>query len=155
LTRKYRCGSPTCNRSPTSAPLLLLLLHHAYGPSCESQVYLIIFPHSRICFIITISTAISLSFNHFFIFYVFLITPINIVVLCPTIVIIPFFIFELLLFKSQTVTVQLLLSRRWTIIVQLLLSWTVIVLNHYCLDIELLLSNHYCLELLLYWIVTV
>jgi hypothetical protein len=53
----------------------------------------------------------------------FLITPINIVVLCPTIVIIPLFIFELLLFKSQTITIQLLLSRHWTVTVQPLLSW--------------------------------
>jgi len=54
LTRKHRCESPTCNRSSTRAPLLLLL-HHVCGPSCKSQVYLINFPHSRICFIITIS----------------------------------------------------------------------------------------------------
>ena len=31
LTRRYRCDSPTCNRSSTRAPLLLL--HHACGPS--------------------------------------------------------------------------------------------------------------------------
>ena len=54
---------------------------------------------------VTYQQPITLSFSHFLIFYVFLITPINIVVLCPTIVIILFFIFELLLFKSRTVTI--------------------------------------------------
>jgi hypothetical protein len=54
---------------------------------------------------VTYQQPITLSFSHFLIFYVFLITPINIVVFCPTIVIIPFFIFELLLFKSRTVTI--------------------------------------------------
>jgi len=56
LTRRYMYDSPTCNRSSTRAPLLLLL-HYACGPSCKSQVHLINFPHSRICFIITISTS--------------------------------------------------------------------------------------------------
>jgi hypothetical protein len=65
LTRRYRCDSPTCNRSSTRAPLLLLLLHHAYGPSCKSQVHLINFPHSRICFIITISTTNKSFFQSF------------------------------------------------------------------------------------------
>jgi hypothetical protein len=64
LTRKYRCDSPICNRSSTCAPLLLML-HHAYGPSCKSQVYLIKFPHSRICFIITISTTNKSFFQSF------------------------------------------------------------------------------------------
>jgi hypothetical protein len=68
-------------------------------------------------------------------------TPINVAILYPTIVIIPFFIFEPLLFKSWTVIVQLLLSRPWIVTVQPLLSWhwTVTVLNHYYLNIELLL----------------
>jgi len=58
------CDSPTCNRSSTHAPLLLLL-HHAYGPSCKSQVYLINSPHSRICFIITISITNKSFFQSF------------------------------------------------------------------------------------------
>jgi len=71
------CDSPTCNRSSTRAPLLLLL-HHACGPSCKSQVYLINFPHSRICFIIIISTTnksffqlflSTLCFSHFTHYY--------------------------------------------------------------------------------------
>jgi len=64
LTRKHRCESLTCNRSSTRAPLLLLL-HNIYGPSCKSQVYLINFPHSRICFIITISTTNKSLFQSF------------------------------------------------------------------------------------------
>jgi len=64
LTRKHRCESPTCNGSSTRA-LLLLLLHHVCGPSCKSQVYLINFPHSRICFIITISTTNKSFFQSF------------------------------------------------------------------------------------------
>jgi hypothetical protein len=52
---RYKCDSPTYNNSSTHAPQLLLL-HHACGPSCKSHVHLIDFPHSRICFIITIST---------------------------------------------------------------------------------------------------
>jgi hypothetical protein len=46
-------------------------------------------------------------------FYVFLITPINVVILYPTIIIIPFFIFELLL------------SNRYCLDIELLLSWTI------------------------------
>jgi hypothetical protein len=52
----------------------------------------------------------------------FLITSIYVVILYQTIVIIHFFIFELLLFKSRTIIVQLLLSRPLTVIVQPLLS---------------------------------
>jgi hypothetical protein len=64
LTRRYRCDSPTCNKSSTRAPLLLLL-HNACGPSCKSQVHLINFPHSRICFIITILTTNKSFFQSF------------------------------------------------------------------------------------------
>jgi hypothetical protein len=64
LTRRYRCDSPTCNKSSTRAPLLLLL-HNACGPSCKSQVLLINFPHSRICFIITILTTNKSFFQSF------------------------------------------------------------------------------------------
>jgi hypothetical protein len=64
LTTKYRCISPTCNRSSTRAPLLLLF-HHACGPSCKSQVYIINFSHSKICFIITISTTNKTFFQSF------------------------------------------------------------------------------------------
>jgi hypothetical protein len=46
LIKRYRCDSPTCNRSSTRAPLLLLL-HHVCGPSCKSQVHLINSPYSR------------------------------------------------------------------------------------------------------------
>ena len=95
LTRKYRCESPTCNRSSTRAPMLLLL-HHVCGPSCKSQVYLINFPHSRICFIITISTTNKSFFQSFLsTLCFFLISLIITVVLCPILVIIPFFIFGL------------------------------------------------------------
>jgi hypothetical protein len=64
LTRKYMCDSPTYNRSFTRAPLLLLL-HHTCGLSCKSQVHLINFPHSMICFIITISIANKSFFQSF------------------------------------------------------------------------------------------
>jgi microcystin-dependent protein len=64
LSTRYMCNSPTCNRSSTRAPLLLLL-HHTCGPSCQSQVHLINFPHSRICFIITISTTNKSFFQSF------------------------------------------------------------------------------------------
>jgi microcystin-dependent protein len=64
LSRRYMCNSPTYNRSSTRAPLLLLL-HHACGPSCKSQVHLINFPHSWICFIITISTTSKSFFQSF------------------------------------------------------------------------------------------
>jgi hypothetical protein len=150
LTRKYRCDSPTCNRSSTRAPLLLL--HHACGPSCNSQVYLINFPHSRICFIITISTTIKSFFQSFLNILRFLISPINIVILCPTTVIIPYIYLncfclnpELSLPRHWTVTVSFL--NCYCLDIELLLScfWTVTVLffNCYCLDIELLLSICY------------
>jgi len=64
LTRRYRFDSPTCNRSSTRAPLLLLL-HHACGPSYKSQVHLKKISHSRICFIITISTTNKSFFQSF------------------------------------------------------------------------------------------
>ena len=113
LTRKHRCETPTCNRSSTRAPLLLLL-HHACGPSCKSQVYLINFPHSRICFIITISTTNKsffqsfiniLRFSHFTNCYDRSLSN-------------PSYHFFL---YTWTVTIQLLLSRFWTVIVWALL----------------------------------
>jgi hypothetical protein len=109
LTRKHRCESPTCNRSSTRAPLLLLL-HHACGPSCKQQVYLINFPHSRVCFIRTISTTNKSFFSHFLVLYVFLISLIITVVLCPILVIIPFFIFGLSLSNYYFLIFELLLS---------------------------------------------
>jgi hypothetical protein len=95
---------------------------------------LISYPHSMIHFIIIILTAnTGLSFNYSFP-YIFcsLISSINIVILYPTMVIVLFFIFKLLLY------------------------WTVTVLNCYCLELLLFLFlNRYCLGLLLYWTVTV
>jgi hypothetical protein len=85
-----------------------------------------------------IKQLISLSFNHFFlyIFYIFLMTPINVVILYPTIVIIHFFIFELLLFTPRTVVVQLLLSNWNCLEIKPLMSrhWTVTVFKCYCLQ---------------------
>ena len=107
------CDSPTCNRSSTRAPLLLLL-HHACGPSCKSQVYLINFPHSRICFIITISTTSKSFFQSFLNIYIFLISPIIIVILCPTPVIIPFFIFGLLLSNCYYLTYPQIFNYIWS-----------------------------------------
>jgi hypothetical protein len=109
LTRKHRCESPTCNRSSTLAPLLLLL-HHVCGPSCKSQVYLINFPHSRKCFIITISTTNKSFFQSFLSTFFFLISLIITVVLCPILVIIPFFIFGLSLSNCYCLVFELLLS---------------------------------------------
>jgi hypothetical protein len=87
----------------------------------KAQAYLINFPYSMICFIIIISTVNKSFFQSFFSLYFtfFSLHPL-IYHSCPTIVIIPFFIFKLLLS------------------------------NCYCLDLGLLLSNRYCLELLLY-----
>jgi hypothetical protein len=127
LTRKYRCDSPTFNRSSTRAPLLLL--HHACGPSGNSQVFLINFSHPRICFIIPYQQPISLSFCHFLIFYVFLISPINIVILCPTIVIIPFiyiYIYIYIYINRFCLNPELLLSRYWTVTLRLLLRFLTI-----------------------------
>jgi hypothetical protein len=99
----------TVVRSSTCAPLLLLL-HHTCGPSCKSQVYLINFPHSRICFIITISTTSKsffqsflniLRFSHFIHYY------------CGSLSNPSYHSFLYI----WTVTVQLLLSRFSTIIV--------------------------------------
>jgi len=109
LTRKHRCESPTCNRSSTRAPMLLLL-HHVCGPSCKSQVYLINFPHSRICFIITISTTnksffqsflSTLCFSHFTHYY------------CHSLSNPSYHSFLYI----WTVTVQLLLPHFWTVTV--------------------------------------
>jgi hypothetical protein len=109
---------------------------------------LISYPHSMIHFIITILTAnTGLSFNYSFP-YIFcsLISSINIVILYPTMVIILFFIFELLLYWTVTVLnrfcLELLLY--WTVTVfvfKSLLSWTVTVLNCYCFVFEQLLSS--------------
>jgi hypothetical protein len=139
---------------------------HVVPPSNHKH-NLISYPHSRIHFIINIlivNTGLS-SFNYSFLYILrSLISSINIVILCPTMVIILFFIFELLLYWTVTVLNLYCL--------ELLLYWTVTVLNRYYLELllfwtiivfvfESLLSwtvivlNHYCLEPLLYWIVTV
>jgi hypothetical protein len=118
LTRKHRCESPTSNRSSTRAPLLLLL-HHVFGPSCKSQVYLINFPHSRICFIITISTTnksffqsflSALCFSHFTHYY------------CRSLSNPSYHSFLYI----WTITVQLLLSRFWIVTVWPLLRFLTI-----------------------------
>jgi hypothetical protein len=109
LTRRYMCDSPTCNRSSTRAPLLPML-HHACGPSCKSQVYLINFPFSSIYFIITISTTNKSFFQSFLNILRLLILPINIVVLCPTPIIIPFFIFGPLLSNCYCLVFEMILT---------------------------------------------
>jgi len=118
LTRKHRCESPTCNRSSTRAPLLLLL-HHVCGPSCKSQVYLINFPHSRISFIITISTTnksffqsflSTLCFSHFTHYY------------CRSLSNPSYHSFLYI----WTITVQLLLPRFWIVTVWPLLRFLTI-----------------------------
>jgi len=99
--------------------LVFFLLHHACGPSCKSQVYLINFPHSRICFIITISTTnksffqsflSTLCFSHFTHYY------------CRSLSNPSYHSFLYI----WTVTVQLLLPRFWTVTVWPLLIFLTI-----------------------------
>jgi hypothetical protein len=111
---------------------------------------LISYPHSRIHFIITIlTTNTGLSFNYSFLYILCsLISSINIIILCPTMVIILFFIFELLLYWTVTILNLYCL--------ELLLYWTVTVLNHYCFELLLYwIVFVFVFELLLYWTVTV
>jgi len=94
-------------------------LYHAYGPSCKSQIYLISFPHSRICFIITISTTnksffqsflSTLCFSHFTHYY------------CRSLSNPSYHSFLYI----WIVTVQLLLPRFWTVNVWSLLRFLTI-----------------------------
>jgi len=109
LTTKHRCESPTCNRSSTRAPLLLLL-HNVCGLSCKSQVYLINFHHSRICFIIKISTTNKSFFQSFLSTLCFSYFTHYYCRSCLILVIIPFFIFGLSMFNYYSLVFELLLS---------------------------------------------
>jgi len=155
LTRKYRCDSPTCNKSSTRAPLLLL--YHVCGPSWNLQVYLINFPHPRICFIITISTTNKSFFQLFLnILCFFSFHPL----------ILSFFVqpqlsFLIYIYNHFYLNPELSLFRHWTVTVLFLnccclFFWTVTVsfFNCYCLVFELLLSYFFELLLSKYWTVT-
>jgi hypothetical protein len=80
----------------------------------------------------------------------FLITPINIVTFCATMVIILFFIFDLLLYWTVIILNCYCIKR------YCFCFWTVIVLNCYYIELLLFLFlNCYYIELLLFWTVTI
>jgi hypothetical protein len=129
----------------------------------QSHAYFIFFSSFKDTFYNNLinSQNVFLSIISFFIFYVFLIAPINIAILCPTIAIILFFIFKLLLFLFlNRYCLELLLY--WTIIVfvfESLLFETVTVLNCYyfksLLFWTITVLNCYCFKSLLFWTITV
>jgi hypothetical protein len=136
LTRKLRWGSPTCSRSSTCAPLLLL--QHACGPSPPAITGL---SHKFFSFKYTFhNNHINNQYRSFFqslislYFMFFLLHP-----LISSFFIQPYLSFISLYLNCYYLNLGLLLS------------------NRYCLDLGLLLSNRYCLELLLSrpWTVTV
>jgi hypothetical protein len=83
-------------------------------------------PYSRIHFILTIlTTNTCISFKYFFLHILCsLISSIYIIIFCSTMVIILFFIFKLLLFKSRTVIVwPLLIFLTISRVIELRFKW--------------------------------